>query len=209
MQYDHNSERLTFDAPKTVDEHDMTLCDRVEIHFINIGSNGKKNDGVCHVETPLKVKEDDSDKVEFTWLVSQEATMYAGTLSFAIRFICTEIVDGISYEKYRWNTAICNSIAIGAGISSADKHVIDYEDILGTWYHKFLAAGDEGVSKINESREKALEDIRNALSDISIEEIIPMIEEEKEAAVETIHVQADEIVNIVLSRLPRAEEASF
>jgi len=26
IQYDHNSERFSFDMPKTVEGHDMTLC---------------------------------------------------------------------------------------------------------------------------------------------------------------------------------------
>lgn len=33
MQYDHNSERFTFEIPRLVDGHDMKLCDKIEIHY--------------------------------------------------------------------------------------------------------------------------------------------------------------------------------
>ena len=38
IQNDHNSERFTFEIPKLVDGHDMTLCNSVQIHYINIES---------------------------------------------------------------------------------------------------------------------------------------------------------------------------
>lgn len=209
MQYDHNSERLTFDAPKEVDMHDMSLCDRVEVHYINIGSNGKRNPGVYPVDD-LKVDPNDSERITFTWLVSQEATKHAGTLAFAIRFACT---TNVVEKEYVWNTAIYSRIIIGPGMDNGEAVVTQYADILGAWYNEFLAAGDNGVAKINEARDRALEEMSKAIFDISAEEVVPVlekeIEEEKEAAIETIHVQADEIIRIVLERLPRAEEASF
>ena len=38
MQYDHNSETFTFEIPRYVEEHDMSLCNRVEIHYNNINN---------------------------------------------------------------------------------------------------------------------------------------------------------------------------
>ena len=38
IQYDHNSERFTFEIPRYVDGHDMSKCDKVEVHYINISA---------------------------------------------------------------------------------------------------------------------------------------------------------------------------
>ena len=36
IQYDHNSERIGFSMPRYIEGHDMTKCNRVEIHYKNI-----------------------------------------------------------------------------------------------------------------------------------------------------------------------------
>ena len=36
IQRDHQSERITFEIPKIVEAHDMSLCDQIEVHYINI-----------------------------------------------------------------------------------------------------------------------------------------------------------------------------
>ena len=51
MQYDHNSERFTFEIPRLVEGHDMSLCNSVRIHFINIGSaKADSNYGIYEVD---------------------------------------------------------------------------------------------------------------------------------------------------------------
>lgn len=235
MQYDHNSERLTFEAPLTVDEHDMSKCDRIEIHFINIGSNGKRNADIYPVED-LKIKADDATKVEFTWLVSDKATLYAGSLSFVLRFICE--TDG--KETYRWNSAICSSINVGNGIDNRDSVATQYSDLLSAWYAQFLATGNEHTTEMERigttMTELALESYNTYLEALSAETdnakielrqtvnnlinkeigpeyldatIIPAITTAKTEAIAEINSTAEDIVNVVLSRLPRAEEATF
>ena len=36
MQFDHNSEVFTFEIPRYIEGHDMTACNRVEVHYLNI-----------------------------------------------------------------------------------------------------------------------------------------------------------------------------
>ena len=36
---DHNSEIFSFELPKEVEGHDMSLCNKVEIHYINIAAD--------------------------------------------------------------------------------------------------------------------------------------------------------------------------
>lgn len=187
MQYDHNSERITFEIPREIDDHDMSECDRVEIHYINIGTNGVRNTGLYEVDDlTADVDEDGYDVAKFTWLISQNATSLDGTLSFMIRFVCSS--DG-NYD-YVWSTAIYNKISVGTGMNNAETIATQYADILARWYNELLAMGDQVGT-----------DMATALA--------AEIEDEKQAAIETIQVQADEIVNLVLERLPRAEEASF
>lgn len=205
MQYDHNSERLTFDAPKTVDKHDMSLCDRIEIHYINIGTNGKRNPGVYLVDD-LKIKDGDSEKVEFTWLVSNNATSLNGTLSFVLRFVCTK--DGV--VDYIWNTAICNTITIGTGMDNGEAIVTEYADILGSWYNTFLSASADGVDKIENATQAAIREITEAarvlIKDLAVdtvmEDVKKEIDAEKTNVINTIHDQADDIADLVLDKLP-------
>lgn len=216
MQYDHNSERYTFEAPLTIEDHDMSKCDRIEIHYINIGSNSKRNPGLYEVEDLIA----STDTIRFSWLISQNATSLDGTLSFMLRFICTS--EG-KYE-YVWNTSIYSGISVGTGMNNADVVIAQYADILGAWYNELLGAGESSMTKIQAAATEALSTIENAATDVAevavdtfntkVEnEIMPAVENEidseKLAAISTIKVQADEIVNLVLDRLPKAEEASF
>ena len=82
MQYDHNSERFSFEMPRYIEGHDMLECDGVEVHYVN-GANG----GIYKVQD-LQVHQDDETKVVCSWLISQNATKIVGTLDFLLRFYC-------------------------------------------------------------------------------------------------------------------------
>jgi hypothetical protein len=129
VQFDHNSERVAFDLPRKIENHDMTECNRVEIHYINISSSDSY-EGVYEV-TDLKASEDENTAT-FTWLISQNATRIAGSLNFLIRFACVE--DGV--VKYLWNTKIFKGIAVSDGMDNGDVVVEQYADILNEWWNK-------------------------------------------------------------------------
>ena len=189
MQYDHNSERLTFEVPNTVEGHDMADCDRVEVHFINISSNGKKVEDVYEVDD--LALNDDNTAVRFTWLVSQNATTLAGSLSFILRFICS--TDG-SYE-YIWSTAIYSELSVGKGMDNAKSIVTQYSDVLESWRMEIVKAGEQWVSKVEIATAKGIAEISEAkeqvLAGISVDDI------------------TDAVIVEVAARLPVAEEASF
>lgn len=111
IQYDHNSERFTFECPRYIDNHDMSLCNKVEIHFINTGASSSRSAGVYDIED-LHISPDDDNTVICSWLVSQNSTRYVGKLNFAIRFAC--VANGTT--EYAWNTAIYSDIAISKSI---------------------------------------------------------------------------------------------
>ena len=135
VQYDHNSERLTFEVPRYIDGHDLTTCNRVQVHYINIDIAGKeKNLGIYDVDD-IGVKSDDENVVAFTWLISNNATKYAGTISFIIRFAC---VDEDGTVSYVWNTLTFKSIFVSDGICNSEVIVENYADILEQWENKLF-----------------------------------------------------------------------
>lgn len=144
VQFDHNSEKVAFDLPRRIENHDMTECNRVEIHYINI-SNKEANEGVYEVDD-LAVSADDETLATFTWLISQNATKIAGSLNFLIRFAC--VTDGVI--EYVWNTAIYKGIAITNGMNNGDAVVEQYADVLEEW-RKRIESGFTVETYLNET----------------------------------------------------------
>lgn len=147
MQYDHNSERFSFEIDTSIEGHDMLRTSEVTIHYCNVGSgsNGQRNDDVYKV-TDVTLDPDDPNKLLFTWLISENATLYSGTLSFVVIFSCYKNVevtkvdkDGNEYTEvekktiYRWGTDFYNSIGIKAGMNNGEAIVENYSDYLLQW----------------------------------------------------------------------------
>lgn len=128
MQYDNKSERYSFDVNKIIDGHDLTLCNRVQVHFINIGSNKQKHPGLYLVDD-VQVNDKDPNKLTFSWLISQDATQLSGILSFLVSFEC---VDGDTV-LYRWSSSTFNSIQIVAGMDNDNTIAELYADELLAW----------------------------------------------------------------------------
>lgn len=147
MQYDHNSERFTFELPRIVEGHDMSLCDRIEVHYLNIDASdkSKKITGIYEVDD-LQISPDDKNTVVFSWLLSQNVTQYAGSLSFIIRFSCVS-TDGIA--SYIWNTAIYSGITISSGIlNDAEALIEPYLDVIAQWKADLFGVGDTQEARL-------------------------------------------------------------
>ena len=82
MQYDHDSEIFTFQIPKLVEGHDMSLCNKIEIHYTNINKKTKEASSDVYPVTDAIIN---GDNLIFSWLVSSNATKYPGSLNFLIR----------------------------------------------------------------------------------------------------------------------------
>lgn len=150
-QYDHNSERFTFEIPRLVDGHDMSLSSKVEIHYINIGENEQSED--VYPVSDLALDEWDTEKVVFSWLISGNATKYEGTLNFLIRFTCLTGED----VDYRWNTAIYRGISVGEGMNNSEGVVADFSDVLAAWKAEVLADNDLLLEKADTAAQSAVE----------------------------------------------------
>ncbi|MBR5584211.1 MAG: hypothetical protein IKW21_06760, partial [Lachnospiraceae bacterium] len=137
IQYDHNSERFTFTLPRYIEEHDMMECNKVEVHYINVSSNQKeKNVGVYVVED-LARHESDAGKVQCSWLLSQNVTLYSGAIQFLLRFSCIAD-DGVTVE-YAWNSGIYRGISVTEGINNGEAIITQYADILERWKMDLIA----------------------------------------------------------------------
>lgn len=144
VQYDHNSERFTFELPRHIEGHDMLTCNVVQVHYINIGSGNNKSNGLYEVDD-LQVSPENEDVVICSWLISQNATKFVGTLNFILRFICT--TDGVL--DYVWNTAIYNAIVVAEGINNSDIVVEEYADILEQWRQELTVSDEKIQAAVN------------------------------------------------------------
>lgn len=125
VQYDHDSERFTFQIPRHVEEHDMSLCDRIEIHYSNVTRNKKQqNDDVYYVRNDDRHQDDDT--LTFSWLVSSNATQLVGSLKFTITFVC---LDEAGFVTYEWSTAVFDKIQILAKLDNNVDLRVKYPDL--------------------------------------------------------------------------------
>ena len=131
MQYDHNSEIFTFSIPRFVEGHDMSLCDKIEIHYTNLNKRTREESSDIYTVTDQKVEK---DNLIFTWLISGKATKYPGILSFSIKFGCIE--DDNTYS-YIWNTGIFKNVTILDSITNIEGVDEEYSDILENWKKEF------------------------------------------------------------------------
>ena len=129
MQYDHNSERFTFEIPRLVDGHDMTQCDKIEIHYINVDAATKESKADVYPVDDKQLSPASEDVVIFSWLISKNATGYAGTLNFLVRFVCLTgtIID------YVWSSDIHKGISVGGGMNNTAAITEDDSDVLEAW----------------------------------------------------------------------------
>lgn len=139
-QGDHNSERFTFELPRIVEGHDMSLCDKVEIHYLN-GTNA----GVYEVDD-LQISPESEDVVIFSWLVSNNATQNAATLAFAVKLACT--TNG--KLDYSYNTLPYEKVSVGKSIDNGEVVVQEYADVLAQWKQDLIDAssGSGGGSSL-------------------------------------------------------------
>ena len=135
VQFDHKSERFTFEVPRFVDGHDLSLCNLVRVHYINIEKSRRTENKGCTELTDLEVCPEDDNIVTCSWLVPRDATQLVGSLHFVIQFAC---IDG-NEIVYSWNTAKHTSVSITDGIDGGEGIVEEYIDILTKWKNQLEA----------------------------------------------------------------------
>lgn len=158
VQNDHNSERFTFEIPRYIEGHDMSVCDRVEVHYLNVDTlKTSESRGVYEVDD-LQISPDDTSVVIFSWLLSSSATKHDGLTSFVLRFACT--TDG--KVDYVWHTAIYSNVTVAKGIHNSESVVNDYADVLAQWHQDLFETGGDAVVNIKDAENKAIDAIKVA-----------------------------------------------
>lgn len=177
MQFDHMSEIYTFEVPRYVEGHDMTLCNRARVHFINVdGKTGEEHRDVAEMDD-LRVDPEDENRVLSTWTIRREATQLAGNLSFAVQYMCVADDGEVVYE---WHTDIYSDVDVKRSLNNSEAAVIEYTNILEEWYQKLFSSESSGVSD---------EQIAKAVSDYLTENPIEQVtEEELTAAIEAYFI---------------------
>lgn len=138
MQKDHNSERFTFEVPRYIEGHDMSLTDIVQVHYNNLeAASPKRQNKDIYPVLDLQISPDSDDMVIFSWLISGNATQYVGSLNFIVRFVCyngEEIV-------YQWWSDTYTQIKIAATMDNTGEAVdLDDTDILESWRQQCIQA---------------------------------------------------------------------
>lgn len=186
VQGDHKSEVLTFKMPRYIDGHDMTLCNKIRIHYINLDTKTNNKSADVYEVTDLTLCEECEDVLTFTWTIEAPATKYSGTLSFLVKFECTEGENVL----YQWNTAKYVSVNVLAGIDNSEEFVEKYSNVLEEWYNELTKGADsieelnqQALTEIEHAKEDAKENIENKASEKmkeideyceNIEKIIPI-----------------------------------
>jgi lysophospholipase L1-like esterase len=129
-QGDHNAEKFTFEIPRYIEGHDMYLCNSVQVHFLNIETNKKgENKFVTGVYTVNDFQLKDDETLTCSWLLSKNATVYAGNLSFMISLSC---LTGINVD-YRWITGTYSDIYITDSLNANLSFEEQYVDVIEQW----------------------------------------------------------------------------
>lgn len=136
IQFDHNSERFTFECPRLIEGHDMSACNRVEVHYINIDPKTKEQNTGVYVADDLRIDPENPEKVVCSWLISQNATQIIGALNFIVCYKCIENGECV----YAWNTAI-SSVSVSDGINASESVATEYADVLEQWRAELYNAG--------------------------------------------------------------------
>ena len=144
---DHDSEVYTFELPRFIEGHDMTLCNLVEVHFINAGSDKVHNSNGVFVVEDMEIADDGNETLLFTWTVSGDGTKYAGSLNFRIKFSCIE--DG-KYTYKKWS-ATYKGIIVADGFDNGEYIETEYADVLAAWESRLsaLEQNPSGVQTVN------------------------------------------------------------
>lgn len=135
----------------------MSLCDRIEVHYINIDRRTSAASRDVYIADDVAV---DGDKLTFSWLISGNATKYYGRLNFIILFEC---LDPDGNYTYKWNTEICKLLTIGEGISNTSAVIEDHSDILEKFRKEILEeAGEKSIQPDwNQNDETAPDYVKN------------------------------------------------
>lgn len=159
MQYDHNSEILTFEITRYIEGHDMALCNATKVHYLNIEDDTEIEYCDSYEVEDLGVDLEDDSKIVFSWPISRYATQFAGPLWFAIQFACKDDNGDLIYE---WHTDINQDNEVEKSINHGEAPIREYTDILEQWRQRLFGAGDSVLARIDDAERTSIEAVQEA-----------------------------------------------
>ena len=145
VQFDNNSERITFEMPRYVRGNDMSKCKSIEVHYDNISLDRKQKNSDIYAVKDLVVAPEDENTINFSWLVSNAVTQLVGTVSFSLHFGDAEdIANG-----FAWHTIPYSGISVYETKHNNGEVVKTYPDVLAKWDDKFDTFAAAEVEKFD------------------------------------------------------------
>ncbi len=155
VQGSHNAERFTFEVPRFIEGHDMSLCNSVQVHYDNIEVKTKNKSGDVYECCDMHLED---EKLVFTWLISKNATKYRGSLEFTVTLKC--VADG-SLE-YEYPTETYDKLRISRRTENGEAVKEAFSDLLSSWKTETLSEVAESIEAAQSAAENAAEAVQMA-----------------------------------------------
>lgn len=189
MQYDHNSQRYTFELPRYIDGHDMSLCTSVVVNYDNIEDQTETTNSSFYDVEDHRVNPDNPDMVLSSWLISRAATQLAGKLSFSIEYKCTDSDGNVTYE---FGTDVFDEVTIKPRKKNSDAEVTEHVDLLEQWRTQIFGAGDTVMSNITAEGEAQVAAVSSEGADQ-----VSAVKAESEAQQEAVELKGAEALESI------------
>ena len=121
VQYDHDVETVTFDCPRYWDGLDMSKMDV----YINYQRYDKAYG--CYKALDVTVDDDDDEIMHFTWTISPNVTLVAGSIRF---LVCIRKTDSEGNQINHWNSELCSAMYVSEGMETEATVVSQSVDVL-------------------------------------------------------------------------------
>ena len=190
VQNDHQSERFTFVVPRFIEKRDIAKCNVVQIYYLN-AKKGASATGIYTVDD-MEIYEFVNDKVKFSWLISQNATKYAGNLTFMIRFAN---IDDEGKVHYAWSTHSFSDVAVVESVEAEASFENEYVDVIEQWKSSVMQELTEYTNAMLENRtNEYLTELANA--------VLENLEEHSDASIiHIVETRVGEMTNTVKQEL--------
>ncbi len=132
----------------------MSKCNVVRVHYLNISSDKSsvQSLGVYEVDD-FGIDPEDENTMRLSWLISNKATRYVGTLAFTIQFAC---MTGFKVD-YTWQSGVFSTITVSDAIDGAEVIIEEYADILQQWKEQLFASSELPISIMSAEDFKSLD----------------------------------------------------
>lgn len=146
-QYSHNAERITFEMDRFVEDHDMSLCTEVQIHYQNLDVKTREQNSDVYTSNDLQIDPENPEKVICTWLISNACTQLAGFLNFSVWYVCKED-DVITYA---FPALFFKDLAVGESYYASKKALEENIDIIEQWKANVMRKFTDDIAAWEES----------------------------------------------------------